>query len=141
MSKPEDQVSILTAEALAAAGLADLRPAYRALLLRLRKQDPEGFAEATTRYEQVLTPTVESGADPVTAWLAYGTWIARRLLTGRLVELDPTGLATDVTGEPEASAGVVLLYLPDAASETAIPIARPTEPSAAQRTALQLLVR
>jgi len=141
VSKTEDQVSILTAEALAAAGLADLRPTYRALLLRLRKHDPEGFTEATARYEQVLTPAVESGADPVTAWNGYGTWIARRLLAGRLVQLDSTGLATEVTGEPETDSGVVLLYLPDAAGETAIPIARPTEPSPAQRSALQLLVR
>ncbi|MFQ5529418.1 MAG: hypothetical protein ACE5FP_03640 [Gemmatimonadota bacterium] len=141
MSKAEDSVSIRTAEALAASGLADLRPAYRALLLRLRDADPGGFADAASRYDQVVAPAIEGGADPVSAWVGYGVWMARRLGAGRLVQLDETGLATDVAGEPEAGAGTVLLFLPDAASESAIPIARPAEPSPAQRSALQLLVR
>ncbi|MDH3298142.1 MAG: hypothetical protein OEM96_07695 [Gemmatimonadota bacterium] len=141
MSKPDDPVSIRTAEALAAAGLADFRPTYRAVLVRLRKRDAEGFAEATSRYDQVVTAAIESGADPVAAWVGYGAWIARRLTKGRLVQLDETGLATDVTVEPAAAGGVVLLYLPESASEPAIPIAIPAEPSPAQRSALQLLVR
>ena len=62
-------------------------------------------------------------------------------IVDRIRPLDATDFAVDVTGDPEASADRVLLYLPDAQAEAAIPIARPVEPSPAQRSALQLLVR
>ena len=141
MSKPADPVHVRTTEALAGTGLADMRPAYRALLRRLKESDREAFSEATARYDEVLVPAIAGGEDPIAAWVKYGVWIARRLTPGRLVQLDATGLAVDVAGDPEASADRVLLYLPDAETEAAIPIARPVEPSPAQRSALELLVR
>jgi len=141
VSKPADALQARTTEALADAGLDDMRPAYRILLRRLKAQDPAAFSEATARYDEVLVPAIADGRDPVTAWLAYGAWIARRLLPGRLVQLDTTGLASDVTGDPEAHSDRVLLYLPDPEKESAIPIACPLEPSPAQQIALQLLVR
>ena len=141
MNKPADPVDLQTTEALAGAGLADMRPAYRTLLRRLKEGDPEAFSEATTRYGEVLVPAISGGKDPIAAWVEYGVWIARRLTPGRLVQLDVTGLAVDVAGDPQASAELLLLYLPDVETESAIPIARPVEPSPAQRSALQLLVR
>lgn len=118
-----------------------MRPAYRVLLRRLKEGDPEAFSDATARYGKVLVPAIAGGKDPIVAWVEYGVWIARRLMPGRLVQLDATGLAVDVSGDPAAGADRVLLYLPDAETEAAIPIARPVEPSPAQRSALQLLVR
>ncbi len=141
MSKPADPVDVQTTQALASAGLADMRPVYRGLLRRLKEADPEAFSEATARYGEVLVPAIAGGEDPVAAWVTYGVWLARRLMPGRLVQLDATGLADDVAGDPGANADRVLLYLPDSETQAAIPIARPVDPSPAQRSALQLLVR
>ncbi len=141
MNKPEDPLQAQTTRALTDAGLADMRPAYRILLRRLKASDPAAFSEATARYDEVLVPAIAGGDDPVATWVAYGAWLARRLLPGRLVQLDTTGLATDVSGDPEVDSSRVLLYLPLAEKESAIPIVRPLEPSNAQRSALELLVR
>ena len=141
MSKPEDPIRQQTTDALAGAGLADMRPTYRALLRRLKESDPTAFSDATARYDARVVPAIADGNDPIAAWIAYGVWIAGRLMAGRLVQLDATGLAVDVTGDPEASSDRVLLYIPDPEKEPAIPIACPLDPSPAQRSALQLLVR
>jgi len=141
VSKSEDPIQEQTTGALADAGMADMRPTYRGLLRRLKETDPTAFTEATTRYDEVVVQAIAGGDDPTTIWTAYGAWIARRLMAGRLVQLDSTGLATDVTGDPEVSSDQVLLYLPDLEKEPAIPISCPLEPSPAQRSALQLLVR
>ena len=141
MSKPEDPIQEQTTGALADAGMADMRPTYRGLLRRLKESDPTAFSEATARYDEVVVQAIGRGDDPTAVWTAYGAWIARRLMAGRLVQLDTTGLASDVTGDPEVSSDRVLLYLPDVERESAIPIACPLEPSPAQRSALQLLVR
>ena len=141
MSRSEDPVSTRTEEALEKAGLADMRPAYRNLLRVLKDRDPVAFAEATARYDEVLVVAINAGEDPVAAWIDYGTWVAARLAPGRLVQLDSSGLATDVVGAPGPDSSLVLLYLPEAEKLAAVPIARPNEPSPAQRSALQLLVR
>ena len=141
MSKTEDPIQEQTTGALAGAGMADMRPTYRGLLLRLKESDPTAFSEATARYDEVVVQAIVGGDDPAAVWTAYGAWIARRLLVGRLVQLDSTGLATDVEGDPAVSSNQVLLYLPDLEKEPAIPISCPLEPSPAQRSALQLLVR
>lgn len=126
---------------LAAGGFADMRPAYRTLLRRMKEKDSGAFAEATERYERTLLPAIEAGAgDPLAAWTSYGLWLAGRLGPGRLACLDATGLASDVT-DATPSVGNVLLFLPDAEKEPAILILSPAEPSEAQRSALQLLVR
>ena len=140
MSKTADQVSARTEEALAGAGLADMRPAYRHLLRLLKERDPAAFAEATDRYDDVLVPAITGGQDPLAAWVDYGAWVASRLFPGRLVQLDDSGLATDVVGSRGPDSAAVLLYLPEAEKEAAVAICRPEQPSPAQRSALQLLV-
>jgi hypothetical protein len=118
-----------------------MRPAYRNLLRLLKERDPGAFAEATARYDDVLVPAITGGEDAVAAWIDYGTWVAARLAPGRLVQLDDTGLATDVAGSPTADSSLVLLYLPEAEKESAVAISQPETPSPAQRSALQLLIR
>jgi hypothetical protein len=133
-------VNARTDEALEAAGFADMRPVYRAMLRRLKERDAADFAEATRRYEQVLVPAVAGGdADPVAAWVEYGAWLARRLGPGRLVRLDESGLAIDA--DPKPVPGHVMLYLPDEARDPAIALLGPVAPSAAQKAALELLTR
>ena len=74
--------------------MADMRPAYRRLLLRLKEADPGAFEEATRRYREDLEPAIESGAgDPVTAWLEYGTWLAGQLSAGSALTIDASGRA------------------------------------------------
>ena len=131
----------LAREALAKGGLADMRPTYRSLLRLLKERDPGAFSEATARYDEVLVPAITGGEDPLATWIEYGIWVAARLAPGRLVQLDDSGLATDVTGSPGPDSTRVLLYLPEAEKESAVAISRPEEPSPAQRSALQLLVR
>jgi hypothetical protein len=127
--------------ALAKSGFADMRPVYRTLLRRLKESDPEGFREATGRYEATVTPALAAaGSDPITVWTGYGVWLARRLGPGRFVHLDASGLAA-AADEPVAVSGRVLLYLPEAEKEPAVSLARPAEPTAAQLAALKLLVR
>ena len=129
-----------TEAALKAGGYADMRPVYRAILKRLKQKDAVLFDEATARYEETLLPALaDDTTDPVAAWVEYGAWLARKLTTGRLTHLDQTGLATN--GDPTPVPGEVLLYLPDEKSESAIPLLRPAEPSAAQLATLGLLVR
>jgi len=139
VSSQADPVAVRTEEALADAGLADMRPVYRQLLRRLKDSDPAAFVEATARYDEVLVPAITGGEDALSTWITYGAWLAARLTPGRLVRLDETGLATDVEGEPKPESSAVLLHLPLAEREPAVTICRPEEPSPAQRSALQLL--
>ena len=139
MSSQPDPVAARTEEALADAGLADMRPGYRQLLRRLKDADPAAFSEATARYDEVLVPAITGGEDALATWVEYGAWLAARLTPGRLVRLDQTGLATDVEDTPKPDASIVLLHLPLAEREPAVTICRPEEPSPAQRSALQLL--
>lgn len=129
-----------TEEALEAGGFADMRPAYRDLLRRLKLRDEEAFEGASRRYREDVVPAIADGAtDPIEAWLAYGAWLAGRFGGGRLVRLDETGFAS--AAEPEPIPGHVLLYLPEGAGDPAIPLLHPAEPSPAQRAALELLAR
>ena len=140
MTGDEEAAGRRTDEALESGGFADMRPAYRAIMRRLKQQDTGAFDEATRRYEEVLAPALaDEGDDPLAAWAEYGTWLARRLGAGRLVRLDATGLASPA--EPQPVPGQVLLFLPDSDREPAIPILRPSSPSVPQETALGLLAR
>lgn len=140
MSDDEGAASDRTEAALKSGGYADIRPVYRAILKRLKQKDAVLFDEATARYEETLVPALADGdTEPVAAWVEYGTWLARKLATGRLVRLDESGLATNSEASPKP--GQVLLYLPDEKGESAIPLLRPAAPSAAQKAALGLLVR
>ena len=116
-----------------------MRPAYRAMLRQLKKQDAARFDEATRRYEQELVPALTDGErDPIATWVEYGAWLAGETLPGRLLRLDESGLATPT--DPDPRPGHVLLYLPDE-SRPAIPIVLPADPSPSQQAALDLLTR
>ena len=130
----------LTLKALESGGWADMRPTYRTMLRRLKQHDPEAFEEASRRFASEVEPAITAGEqEPVAAWVAYGAWMARRLGAGRLVGLDETGLAAPADPRPEP--GRVLLFLPDASGDGAIPLVQPAEPSDAQEAALELLTR
>lgn len=135
-----ESARVRTDRALQCGGYADMRPVYRSMLKRLKQKDGALFDEATARYQDTLQPALaDDSADPIVAWVEYGEWLARKLTTGRLVHLDATGLAADGLAVPASDR--VLLYLPDETDEAAIPLLRPSEPSAAQLAALELLVR
>ena len=117
-----------------------MRPAYRAMLRQLKKQDATRFDEATRKYETELVPALIDGErDPIAAWAEYGAWLAGETLPGRLLRLDESGLATP--SDPRPVPGHVLLYLPDETSRPAVPIVLPADPSPAQQAALELLAR
>ena len=79
----EDRAGTLTREALAAAGLADMRPAYRRLLVRLKQDSPVAFDEASRRYREDLEPAIARGDEsPLSAWIGYGSWLAAQLAEG-----------------------------------------------------------
>jgi hypothetical protein len=129
-------------EALEREGLADPRPLYRKLLLRLKNSDPEAFQEATRRYEEQLVPALaEEGADPVAAWISYGRWVAERLEPGKVVAVDQEGRARPVETNPTPGPRDLLLYVPHEGRAPAIALAFPREPSEAQKATAELLVR
>lgn len=135
-----DAASDRTESALKAGGYADMRPVYREVLRRIRQREPAAFEEATKRYEETLVPALSGGEeDPVAVWTTYGAWLAGKLAPGRVVRLDESGLALEA--EPRPVPGQVLLYLPDEQSEPAIALVRPSDPSSAQKAALELLTR
>lgn len=73
---------------------ADLRPACRRLLKRLRQVDEREYDEAVRRYREELLPAVAGGdEDPVEAWNRYGVRLAHRVTPGRLLAVDSTGRA------------------------------------------------
>jgi hypothetical protein len=136
----EDPIGRRTEEALGRSGLADLRPAYRKLLLRLKESDPAAFEEATRRYRDDLEPAIESGSrDPVTAWLEYGVWLAGRFAEGRPVAIDATGRARDFDPEETSGAGDMILFLPEDDRAPVTLLAVPGEPSDPQRETAALL--
>ena len=132
MSGPEPY-----ARALERHGLEDVQPLYRSLLRRLKSVDPRQYERAVARYEEIVAPVLEGGEDPLGVWIDYGVWLAERLREGRVVAVDPTGLAESVEGSPPL--GPLLLYLPDEARAPATPLALPAQPSDPQRVTLELL--
>lgn len=126
-------------EALARHGIQDVQPLYRALLRHLKSADPELYERAVARYERDVARGLEEGEDdPVRVWIAYGIWLAGRAREGRLVAVDPTGLAEPVeAGDPPV--GPLLLHLPDEARAPVTPLALPSDPSPPQRATLELL--
>ena len=84
-----------TDEALERAGLVDMRPAYRKLLVRLKSADPAAFEEASRRYRDELEPAIAGGdVDPITVWLEYGMWLADQFADGRTLAIDSSGSCT-----------------------------------------------
>ena len=137
----EDTAKRRTDEALQKAGLADMRPAYRKLLVRLKQTDPAAFQEATRRYREDLEPAIAAGdADPISAWLDYGCWLAGRIVEGQATAIDATGRARPF--DPSApDAGEMILHIPDDDRAPAIALAMPSTPSESQRETAELLLR
>ncbi len=138
----DERLARITEQALERARLADMRPLYRKLLVRLKGRDPEAFQQATRRYEEELVPAIASGeADPLAEWLAYGRWIAEKLGPGELVAIDGSGRASPFEPGTGPEPGALLLHLPHADRVPAIALAVPADPSVAQRVTTELLVR
>lgn len=138
MADPADIVRERTDSRLSGAGFEDPRPALRGFLKRLRARDSEAFAEATTRYEQVLVPAVaRESADPLVAWSEYARWLVNRLAPGKAVNIDRTGLASPA--EPEPRPDALMIHVPDDHSTRAIVVLAPLEMTEAQRETAQLL--
>jgi hypothetical protein len=127
-------------EALAEAGLEDPRPAFRALLLRIRERDPGAFREESERFEREVVPAVVSDETPaLAAWTRYGAGLAQRLGPGRAVAVDPGGRARDLPAGGAPPGSSLVLHLPDDGSR-ALALLRPRSPSDAQRATEELLV-
>lgn len=138
----EDRLESVTAEAFERAGLEDMRPACRALLVSLRRIDSGAFEEASRRYRESVEPAIANGeADPVTAWLEYGRWLASRVAPGHLVAVDGTGLARPLEPGAATAPGDLVLHLPDDHRAPPVALAGPREPSESQRITSDLLLR
>lgn len=125
-------------EALDRHGLQDVQPLYRKLLRRLKSEDPDRYRGAVARYEEVVVPALEAEEeDPLGLWVDYGIWLAERLREGRVVAIDPTGLAETVEGRPPL--GPLLLHLPEETRAKATPLVLPSDPSPPQRETVELL--
>lgn len=130
-----------TDEALRRAGLADMRPAYRRLLVRLKQSDPAAFDEASRRYREELEPEIAAGdCDPIRAWLEYGEWLAGRLDAGRALAIDPSGRARPFDASALADGGVMVVHMPDDDRAPATLLAMPAGPSESQQAAAELLI-
>lgn len=124
--------------ALAAAGIEDPRPAYRDRLRALRSAQPDAFARALAYFETTLVPAVAGGAEPLSAWVEYGRFLAEAAARGRVVSVDASGRARPY--EPPPSADLVL-FIADDGRRGVTPLLEPGAPSEAQRATLDLLVR
>lgn len=138
MSETKEALERRTDEAFARSAWADPRAAYRALLRRLREHDAAAFESALSEYEsRVVSRIQDPAADPVACWLDYGRRLAQLAGGGRSVRVDADGRSESDDGA--AAAPALLLQLPADESASAIVIAQPREPSAAQRATAALL--
>lgn len=134
-----DEAEARYREALAGRGLADVRPLYRELLKELKVRDPDGYREAVRRYEEEVGPRAAGADDPLRTWIAYGRWLADRLIDGRAVAVDPSGRARDLPDGGPPPEEALLLHLPDSTRRRALTLAAPAEPSEHQEAARELL--
>jgi hypothetical protein len=106
----------------------------------LRERDRAAFAEATSRYEQVLVPELVDGqGDPVVAWLTYGAWLSAWESPGETVVVDRTGRSRPFGGV--VGPGELYLHLPADSKMPATKLLAPLELSEPQRETISLLVR
>lgn len=124
-------------EALAASAMADPRLLYRDRLRQLRNTDPPAFARALEYFENTLVPAVAGDADPLTAWLAYGTFLAELPGRGRTVAVDAGGRARPYQPPPD---GCLILFLPEDGRRNVEVLLGPAERSPAQQATVDLLV-
>jgi hypothetical protein len=128
------------AEALERTGVPDPRERYREWLKELRARDEGAFRKALDYFEQELVPAVaRDDSDPLAAWTEYGTRLAQRLLPGEAVRIDATGRSRPY--DPSAAIEELVLHLPRAARDAALPVRLPPRLSTAQQAAYELLVR
>jgi len=137
----EDQARDRTDEALERAGLADMRPAYRRLLVRVKHSDPSAFEEASRRYREDLEPAIAAGVvDPISAWLEYGIWLAGRFAEGRPLTIDSSGRARPFDPASAPGGGVMIVHVPEDDRAPATLLAMPSAPTDPQRETAGLLV-
>ena len=128
------------AEALERTSAPDPRERYREWLKELRARDEAAFRQALDHFEHELVPAVaRDDSDPVAAWTEYGVRLAQRLLPGEAVRIDATGRSRPY--DPSASIEELVLHLPGAARDAALPVRLPPRLSTAQQAAYDLLVR
>lgn len=128
------------ARALARSGARDPRDFYRQRLRELRERDEQAFRRALDYYENRLVPAVASDAsDALAEWLEYGRVLAQLTIDGQTVQIDPTGKAGPYA--PPVPLDHLVLHLPTAAREPALPVGIPPQLSPAQRATFELLVK
>ncbi len=125
--------------ALAARGVEDFQPRYRAYLRALKEARPDAYEEAVARYRSELDGIPSEGDDLLRAWLSYGVWLAGRLAPGRVVTVGEAGRSTPVSGD--VPLGAFAMLLPDDPRQRAAVISMPATPSPAQRETAALLCR
>lgn len=118
--------------------IQDVRPLYRALLKRLKTEDPDAYADAVRRFEDEVQPAVEASDDPLAEWIGYGRWLAEKLAPGRDVAVDPTGRSEEL-GDGSPPEGALVLHLPESTRRRAMELALPAEPTEFQEEARELL--
>jgi hypothetical protein len=129
-----------TGEALKRAALADMRPAYRKLLIRLKGSDPSAFEEVSRQYREEVEPAIAAGdVDPILAWLGYGISLAERLAAGRTLAIDASGRARSFEASSALDAGVMILHVPEDDRAPATLLAVPSAPSESQQETAALL--
>jgi len=122
--------------------LADMRPAFRGLLVRLKQADSAAFEEASRRYREDLEPAIAAGeVDPISAWLEYGIWLAGRFADGRTLAIDSSGRARPFDPVSRAETGVMIVHVPEDDRAPATLLAMPSAPTAPQRETADLLLR
>lgn len=125
--------------ALAEAGVADPRNAYRGWLRQLREQSPERYQRAIGYFEKRLLPAVAAeGSDPIQEWIEYGRLLAEQSSPGRTVQIDPTG--REWPHAAPVPADHLVLHLPASTREAARVVWLPRDLSSAQRATCDLLV-
>jgi hypothetical protein len=125
--------------ALEKSGARDPRDYYRDLLKELRDRDVEGYRTAVRYYEDRLIPSVADGeSDPLAEWLEYGCMLAKLIVDGNPVVIDPSGRRSSL--DPPAPIDALVLHLPVSVSEPARAVGLPPTLSAAQTATYQLLV-
>ncbi len=137
MDDPRTLAEHRLADALAASAMADPRALYRDRLRQLRATDPAAFARALDYFENTLVPAVASDGEPLTAWLAYGTFLAELPGRGRTMAVSQDGRARPYQPPP---AGSLILFLPDDGRRRPEVLLSPAAPSAAQQATVDLLV-
>ncbi len=125
--------------ALEQRGLRDPRVVCRQNLRDLKQSQPRAYDEAVARYRDSLVPAVAAGeVDPMDAWIEYARFVAGLVAAGTTVVIDPSGRRQPCR-QPSSTTDLVL-HLPDALADRAIPVALPTTLSRAQQASFDLLV-